>query len=140
MTHPRTHPALTTYVFIASSLLQNQIPNPAICNKKIITNQTNQTSHNFGLLDRTYDADKVAQHSGSGLIPGVRNLTQWERFHRQLEYLNSNSPKHVSYKLFFLGRHGEGWHNAAEDYFGTPAWNVRFSLLPTLSPLSNIDR
>lgn len=133
MTHPQTHPALTTYVFIASSLLQNQILNPAICNKKkIITNQPNQTSHNFGLLDRTYDADKAAQHSrsssGSGIIPGARNLTQWERFHRQLEYLNSNSPKHVSYKLFFLGRHGEGWHNAAEDYFGTPAWNVRFSL------------
>jgi hypothetical protein len=25
-----------------------------------------------------------------------------------------------------LGRHGEGWHNAAETYYGTPAWNVSF--------------
>ncbi|BCS25805.1 uncharacterized protein APUU_50516S [Aspergillus puulaauensis] len=83
------------------------------------------TSHNFGLLDRTYDADKAAQHSSSR----ARNITQWERFHRQLEYLNTNSPKHVGYKLFFLGRHGEGWHNAAEDYFGTPAWNCYYSLL-----------
>jgi broad specificity phosphatase PhoE len=29
----------------------------------------------------------------------------------------------------FLGRHGEGWHNAAESYYGTPAWNCYYSLL-----------
>ena len=23
-----------------------------------------------------------------------------------------------------MGRHGEGWHNAAESFYGTPAWNV----------------
>lgn len=23
-----------------------------------------------------------------------------------------------------MGRHGEGWHNAAETFYGTPAWNV----------------
>ncbi|KAL4916252.1 histidine phosphatase superfamily [Aspergillus aurantiobrunneus] len=85
------------------------------------------TSHNFGLIDRTYDADtKAAKHPD----PADKNLTQWQRFHRQLEYLNENAPEHVSYKLFFMGRHGEGWHNAAEDYFGTPAWNCYWALLP----------
>jgi hypothetical protein len=29
------------------------------------------------------------------------------------------------YKVLFMGRHGEGFHNAAESYYGTPAWNVR---------------
>ncbi|KAL2803312.1 histidine phosphatase superfamily [Aspergillus granulosus] len=77
------------------------------------------TSHNFGLIDRSYDADK----------PGSKNLTQWERFHAELQALNENSPKHVSYKLFFMGRHGEGYHNAAESYFGTPAWNCYWALL-----------
>ncbi|KAL2834090.1 histidine phosphatase superfamily [Aspergillus pseudoustus] len=77
------------------------------------------TSHNFGLIDRSYDSDK----------PASKNLTQWERFHAELQALNDNSPKHVSYKLFFLGRHGEGYHNAAESYFGTPAWNCYYSLL-----------
>ena len=24
-----------------------------------------------------------------------------------------------------MGRHGEGFHNAAESYYGTPSWNVR---------------
>jgi broad specificity phosphatase PhoE len=33
------------------------------------------------------------------------------------------------YTLLFLGRHGEGLHNAAESYFGTPAWNCYWSEL-----------
>ncbi|KAL8955530.1 MAG: hypothetical protein Q9183_006608, partial [Haloplaca sp. 2 TL-2023] len=33
------------------------------------------------------------------------------------------------YKLLYLGRHGEGYHNAAEKYYGTPAWNCYYSLL-----------
>ncbi|KAL4865243.1 hypothetical protein BDV12DRAFT_174990 [Aspergillus spectabilis] len=82
------------------------------------------TSHNFGLLDRTYDYE-----SSSDSDTDISDLSQWERFHRQLEYLNANSPKSVSYKLFFMGRHGEGWHNAAESYFGTPAWNCYHALL-----------
>jgi len=27
-----------------------------------------------------------------------------------------------------MGRHGEGWHNAAETYYGTTAWNVSFEV------------
>ncbi|KAL4952622.1 histidine phosphatase superfamily [Aspergillus filifer] len=80
------------------------------------------TAHNFGLLDRAYEADQFS-------TPGSKNLTQWQRFHRQLEYLNDNAPGHVSYKLLFMGRHGEGWHNAAEDFYGTPAWNCYWALL-----------
>ncbi|KAL4879563.1 histidine phosphatase superfamily [Aspergillus karnatakaensis] len=80
------------------------------------------TSHNFGLIDRDYDYESASSVDISG-------LSQWERFHRQLEYLNANSPKSTSYKLFFMGRHGEGWHNAAESYFGTPAWNCFYALL-----------
>ncbi|KAL4905897.1 hypothetical protein BDW74DRAFT_152249 [Aspergillus multicolor] len=79
------------------------------------------TSHNFGLLDRPYESDS--------LHPSNKNLTQWQRFHAHLQYLNAQAPSHVQYKLLFLGRHGEGWHNAAEDYYGTPAWNCYWSLL-----------
>lgn len=28
-----------------------------------------------------------------------------------------------------MGRHGEGYHNAAETFYGTPAWNCYWSLL-----------
>jgi broad specificity phosphatase PhoE len=43
--------------------------------------------------------------------------------------LNRKSGKDVDYKLLFLGRHGEGWHNAAETYYGTPAWNCYWAEL-----------
>ncbi|KAB8238878.1 histidine phosphatase family protein [Aspergillus alliaceus] len=76
------------------------------------------TATNFGLINRTYPNDKKNS-----------NLTQWERFHHQVVDLNRRSPPNVDYKVLFLGRHGEGWHNAAEDYYGTPAWNCYWSLL-----------
>ena len=35
----------------------------------------------------------------------------------------------MAYKVLFLGRHGDGIHNAAESYYGTPAWNCYYSEL-----------
>lgn len=34
------------------------------------------------------------------------------------------APSNVQFKVFFFGRHGDGYHNDAQDYYGTPAWNV----------------
>jgi hypothetical protein len=70
------------------------------------------------LINRSYPADLKLKNQAS--------LTQWERFHHQVVKLNEESAKNVEYKVLFLGRHGEGWHNAAETYYGTPAWNVSF--------------
>ncbi|KAJ5279808.1 hypothetical protein N7478_005180 [Penicillium angulare] len=79
------------------------------------------TAVNFGLINRTYPAD---QH-----LRNPRSLTQWERFYHQVQKWNEESPKDVEYKVLFLGRHGEGWHNAAETYYGTPAWNCYWAEL-----------
>lgn len=68
------------------------------------------------MINRSYPADQKLKNHAS--------LTQWERFHHQVLKLNEESAKNVEYKVLFLGRHGEGWHNAAETYYGTPAWNV----------------
>lgn len=38
-----------------------------------------------------------------------------------------------------MGRHGEGWHNAAESFYGTPAWNCYWSLLNGNSTASWAD-
>ncbi|TIA26332.1 phosphoglycerate mutase-like protein [Aureobasidium pullulans] len=75
------------------------------------------TANNFGLINQTYESDKKSD--------GAR--TQWQRFNKYLKYLNSKAPKHVEYKLLFIGRHGEGYHNAAQTYYGTPAWNCYWS-------------
>ncbi|OGE55989.1 hypothetical protein PENARI_c003G05185 [Penicillium arizonense] len=79
------------------------------------------TAENFGLINRSYPADQKLKNQAS--------LTQWERFHHQVVKLNEESAKNVEYKVLFLGRHGEGWHNAAETYYGTPAWNCYWAEL-----------
>jgi hypothetical protein len=71
-----------------------------------------QTAVNFGLINKTYPG------SGAG------NATQWQRFTQVVDSLNADSDLDTVYKVFFMGRHGEGFHNAAESYYGTPAWNV----------------
>ncbi|KAK9386672.1 histidine phosphatase superfamily [Lipomyces mesembrius] len=45
------------------------------------------------------------------------NFTQWERFARQVWQLNEESHYEVEYKVLFIGRHGEGYHNTAESYY-----------------------
>ncbi|OQO05749.1 hypothetical protein B0A48_09843 [Cryoendolithus antarcticus] len=57
------------------------------------------------------------------------NLTDWQRFASVVNSLNANAPLNTVYKVFWLGRHGEGFHNAAETYYGTPAWNCWWSEL-----------
>jgi len=42
-----------------------------------------------------------------------------------VESLNAKADNNTVYKVLFMGRHGEGFHNAAESYYGTPSWNVR---------------
>ena len=72
---------------------------------------------NFGLINRTYPSDPKS--------PDGKYATQWQRFNKYVKYLNKE--KKTRYSLLFLGRHGEGFHNAAETYFGTPAWNCFWS-------------
>jgi broad specificity phosphatase PhoE len=74
---------------------------------------------NFGLINRTYPSD--ASYKGD------TKATQWQRLAHYIDTLNNKDPYTERYTLFFLGRHGEGFHNAAESYLGTPAWNCYWS-------------
>ncbi|KAL8932964.1 MAG: hypothetical protein Q9216_006589 [Gyalolechia sp. 2 TL-2023] len=76
---------------------------------------------NFGLINRTYPTDTSYDPRGK--------KTQWQRFANQVFRLNRDSPHGTQYKLLYMGRHGEGYHNAAESFYGTPAWNCYYSLL-----------
>ncbi|KAG8525462.1 uncharacterized protein KY384_009106 [Bacidia gigantensis] len=87
-------------------------------------NSTNATSFdfrttNFGLINRTYD-----DYSDGG-----GKKTQWQLFAKEVSKLQHRAQNHVHYKVLFLGRHGEGFHNAAEAFYGTPAWNCYYSIL-----------
>lgn len=71
------------------------------------------TAVNFGLINQTY--------IGSSCYGA--NYTQWQKFAAEVARLNIEAPRGTEYKLLFIGRHGEGFHNAAETFYGTPAWN-----------------
>ncbi|KAF5025552.1 hypothetical protein F66182_2360 [Fusarium sp. NRRL 66182] len=75
------------------------------------------THWNFGLLNRTYPTDPKNPRKGY--------TTQWERLAQYVKSLNRNASRdRTRYKILVMGRHGQGWHNAAESYYGTPAWNA----------------
>ncbi|KAK3941267.1 phosphoglycerate mutase-like protein [Diplogelasinospora grovesii] len=76
---------------------------------------------NWGLINRTYPTDSKIEKCGS--------KTQWQKFAYYVKTLNQEADGDTAYKVFFFGRHGEGWHNAAESYYGTPAWNCYWSEL-----------
>lgn len=80
---------------------------------------------NFGLIERSYGSDAS--------IPEHHELTQWQRFEQELGSLNAQARVGTSYRLLFLGRHGEGDHNVAEAFYGSKAWDVR-KLSPPPSP------
>lgn len=47
---------------------------------------------------------------------GLSELSSWEKVKATLKKLNDN-PNGDKYKLFYLARHGEGWHNIAPKLF-----------------------
>ncbi|ORY01265.1 histidine phosphatase superfamily [Clohesyomyces aquaticus] len=86
---------------------------------------------NFGLINRTYPTDSSC--------PDRKHATQWQRLAHYISSLNSQCRSNERYALLFLGRHGEGYHNAAESYYGTPAWNCFYSELDGNSTVTWAD-
>lgn len=50
-------------------------------------------------------------------------LKPWTQILAELKQLNDSSEPHVVYKVFFLARHGQGYHNLANLKYGEKAWN-----------------
>ncbi|KAH6674129.1 histidine phosphatase superfamily [Halenospora varia] len=78
------------------------------------------TISNFGLIDRSYDSDPHADPDGT--------KTQWERFEHEVARLNRESGSKTQYKVLYMGRHGEGYHNVAEAFYGSRDWDCYWSL------------
>lgn len=76
---------------------------------------------NFGLIDRSYPYE-------STIAGKEHNLTSWQRFTRQVSYFNLHASRDTEYKVLYMGRHGDGYHNDAQAYYGTPAWNCYYSI------------
>lgn len=50
-------------------------------------------------------------------------LKLWDQTFQEIEQLNEQSDDKTVYKLFFLGRHGQGYHNLANLKYGEKEWN-----------------
>ncbi|KAN0108244.1 phosphoglycerate mutase [Hyaloscypha variabilis] len=72
-------------------------------------------SHNFGLIERKYYTDAV--------FDPHHEKSQWQRFYFHVDELNAHAAPGVQFKVLYLGRHGEGFHNVAEALYGTKAWD-----------------
>jgi hypothetical protein len=62
---------------------------------------------------------------------------QWKRFETHVVSLEAAKKEGESYKVLFLGRHGQGWHNVAEAKYGTKAWDVCCHCPSTTFPISS---
>ncbi|KAM0698406.1 hypothetical protein Q7P36_001873 [Cladosporium allicinum] len=84
-------------------------------------NTFDYTKHNFGLIPRSYLEETTTSETSP--------QTQWQKFTTHLQTLIATAPQGTTYKLFYLARHGEGYHNVAEAQYGTKLWDDYWSKL-----------
>ncbi|KIW68923.1 hypothetical protein PV04_04835 [Phialophora macrospora] len=108
---------------------------------------------NFGLIDRAYESDGSLPNTGQQMTQWQRfehhvtSLNQYARVEdnddddetpedgeadkkeRRRRHSQPHSLPGTRYFVFFLGRHGNGYHNIAERYYGSTAWDCHFSAL-----------
>lgn len=91
------------------------------------SDKAHQKKSNFGLLDRSYPTDLADS-----------DAKIWHRFEKYVKSKADEAKEGESFKVLFLGRHGQGWHNVAETKYGTKAWDVRLSdqIHPYFPPLT----
>ncbi|KAG8998219.1 hypothetical protein FRB94_006998 [Tulasnella sp. JGI-2019a] len=60
-----------------------------------------------------------------GLVYGHHDY--WKKFDNKIKKLKRKSGRHTTYKVVWLGRHGEGYHNVAQSYYGDKAWDEKWA-------------
>ena len=91
-----------------------------------------QTEEDFDLIEQKYDTDKLLPNNG-------KLLSQWQRFAHKLKVMNQRAPRGVTYRLLYLGRHGQGYHNVGIMFYGDAAWDVSLVIsLQSQSPNPNL--
>jgi hypothetical protein len=109
-----TIPPLSTHHYTLS-YIPGFIQHPTV-----LTLASAPTVSHFNLIERDYPSD----HESINTLP-------WARFESYVASINAAARKAdrgEKYKVLFLQRHGEGWHNVMEARVGTKLWNVCVSL------------
>ncbi|KAG1805760.1 histidine phosphatase superfamily [Suillus variegatus] len=76
-------------------------------------------SHRSYEVIKGFFEQEVGAGYGQGELPARFGLidtsdNRWRTFKQRIDQLNTSSPVGTQYKVFFVGRHGEGFHNVAE--------------------------
>ncbi|KAI2467554.1 phosphoglycerate mutase-like protein [Annulohypoxylon bovei var. microspora] len=78
------------------------------------------TERDLGLIRRAYETDPKFNQERP-------NADSWERFQYFVEHLNELGQGNASWKLIYLIRHGEGYHNVKEAEVGRAEWERNWS-------------
>ncbi|KIW17800.1 hypothetical protein PV08_04995 [Exophiala spinifera] len=81
-----------------------------------VSGRLDASEEDFDLIEQRYDTDKLLPNNG-------KFLSQWQRFAHKLKVMNQRAPKGVTYRLLYLGRHGQGYHNVGITFYGDAAWD-----------------
>ncbi|KAJ7908384.1 histidine phosphatase superfamily [Mycena leptocephala] len=78
--------------------------------------------------------DPLAEATAIGAVPARFGLldssdARWSKLTAKLRELNASAGDDASYKVIFFGRHGQGYHNVAEEKYGTKAWDDYWAML-----------
>ncbi|KAK6202514.1 phosphomutase [Scheffersomyces amazonensis] len=55
----------------------------------------------------------------------------WSEIIKEIDNLNKNSSDNIEYKVLFLARHGEGWHNIATAKYSKQDWFSKWRYIGT---------
>ncbi|KAK0726283.1 histidine phosphatase superfamily [Apiosordaria backusii] len=76
------------------------------------------TMPGMGLIDQSYPTDDT--------FDPQRSKQPWERFVNFLASLNESEKGRAVYKLIYVTRHGQGYHNAKEAAVGSAEWESKW--------------
>ncbi|QRV96967.1 histidine phosphatase family containing protein [Ceratobasidium sp. AG-Ba] len=83
----------------------------------------------FIQTDNSTDPSKVGPNPPAFGLKANTSATYWSDFKASISKLQREAPKGVRYAVCWFGRHGQGWHNVAESFYGTQAWDDYWSKL-----------
>jgi len=97
---------------------------------------TRMSKYEYQLISGFFVTDDHAYAATQQLIPsfGLKNPEQpdrWTQFKKRIAELNQEvvQQKGGYIKVFFIGRHGQGWHNVALAKFGQQDWDEKWAAL-----------
>lgn len=83
----------------------------------------------FIQTDNSTDPAVVGPNPPAFGLKANTSATYWSDFKSSIKNLQKDAPKGVKYAVCWFGRHGQGWHNVAESFYGTPSWDDYWSKL-----------